>query len=95
MRQAQKTNTESNQTSLQRKSEKNPENSKKLSEFTDNRSHIVAQKKLSETIGQKEAKILPFAPNTAPLTHNDASTQLKSHNNTTHPITQFKEPSNL
>ncbi len=33
MRQAQKTNTESNQTSLQRKSEKNPENSKKLSEF--------------------------------------------------------------
>ena len=58
MRQAQKTNTESTPTSLQRKEEKNTEHSNKLAEFVDNRASIVSQRKLSETIGQKEAKIL-------------------------------------
>ena len=53
MRQAQKTNTESTPTSLQRKGEKNTEHSNKLAEFADNRASIVSQRKLSETIGQK------------------------------------------
>ncbi|MDC1517178.1 hypothetical protein N8385_05580 [Cyclobacteriaceae bacterium] len=81
MRQAQKTNTESTPTSLQRKEEKNTEHSNKLAEFADNRASIVSQRKLSETIGQKEAKILPFTPNTAPLAHNNAPAQLQSNDN--------------
>ena len=44
MRQAQKTNTESTPTSLQRKEEKNTEHSNKLAEFVDNRASIVIYK---------------------------------------------------
>jgi len=91
MRQAQKTNTESTPTSLQRKEEKNTEHSNKLAEFADNRASIVSQRKLSETIGQKEAKILPFTPNTAPLAHNNAPAQLQSNDNAPPAVTESDE----
>ena len=91
MIQAQENTSKPTQTSLQRDPEKKSEHPNERAEFTDNRASIVSQRKLSNALGQKEAKVVPFTPKMAPKANNSAPTQLKPNKNAADPITQFEE----
>ena len=66
MLQAQNKISKSTQKRDENKSESSLESSNELAEFTDNRACIVSQRKLSNALGQKDAKVVPFTPNMAP-----------------------------
>ena len=91
MIQAKENTSKPTQTSLQRDPEKKSEHPNERAEFSDNRASIVSQRKLSNAIGQKDAKVVPFTPNMAPKANNSAPTQLKPNKNAADPITQFEE----
>ena len=91
MLQAQKKISKSTQKRAENKSESSSESSSELAEFTDNREGIVSQRKLSNALGQKDAKVVPFTPNMAPKANDNATAQLQSNNNAAPAVTQFKE----
>jgi len=91
MLQAQKKISKSTQKRAENKSESSSESSSELAEFTDNREGIVSQRKLSNALGQKDAKVVPFNPNMAPKANDNATAQLQSNNNAAPAVTQFEE----
>ena len=59
MIQAKENTSKPTQTSLQRDPEKKSEHPNERAEFSDNRASIISQRKLSNAIGQKDAKVVP------------------------------------
>ena len=91
MLQAQNKISKSTQKRAENKSESSPESSSELAEFTDNRASLISQRKLSNAIGQKDAKVVPFTPNMAPKASNNAPAQLQSNNNAAPGVAQLEE----
>ena len=91
MLQAQKKIFKSTQKRAENKSKSSSESSSELAEFTDNREGIVSQRKLSNALGQKDAKVVPFNPNMAPKANNNAPAQLQSNNNAAPGVAQLEE----
>ena len=91
MLQAQNKISKSTQKRDENKSESSLESSNELAEFTDNRACIVSQRKLSNAIVQKDAKVVPFTPKMAPKSNINAPTQLQSNNNAAPGVAQLEE----